>query len=174
MAPFSSCPQSFPASECFPVSQVAKVLELQPQHQSFQWIFRLISLRIDRFDLLVILGTLKSLLHHHNLKASILWHSDVLFVQFSHPYVTTGKTIALTIRTFVSKVMSLLHNMLSKIGTLSIIVLFLWWINDWGSRTAHVQSFNRPLIILVGPRAAWSEMSFAAKPRLWHKVGVRG
>ena len=152
---------------------MANVLELQPQHQSYQWIFRLISLRIDWFDLLVILGTLKSLLHHHNLKASTLWHSDFLLLQFPHPYMTTGKTIALTIQNFIRKVTSAFH-MLSEIGTLSIIVLFLWWINDWSSRTTHVQSFNRPLIILVGPRAPWPEMSFAAKPRLWHKAGIMG
>ena len=66
----------------------------------------LISLRIDWFDLLAVQGTLKSLLQHHSSKASILWHSTVFIVQISHPYMTTGKTIALTRWTFVSKVMS--------------------------------------------------------------------
>ena len=68
----------------------------------------LISFRIDWFDLLTVQGTLKSLLQHHSSKAPILWHSAFFMVQFSHPYMTTGKTIALTIWTFVGKVMSLL------------------------------------------------------------------
>ena len=75
----------------------------------------LISFRIDRFDLLAVQGTLKSLFHHHNSKASILQHSALLLVQLSHPYMTTGKTIALTIRTFVSKVISLIFNTMSKL-----------------------------------------------------------
>ena len=73
-----------------------------------------ISFRIDWFDLLTVQGTLKSLLQHHSLKASILWLSAFFMVQLSHPYVTTGKTIALTIWTFVSKVMSLLFKTLSR------------------------------------------------------------
>ena len=68
----------------------------------------LISFRIDRFDLLAIQGTLKSLLQHHSSKASILQHSAIFMVQFSHPYMTTGKPIALTIWTSVGKVMFLL------------------------------------------------------------------
>ena len=73
----------------------------------------LISFRSDWLDLLAVQGTLKSLLQHHSLKASILWHSAFFIVQLSHPYVTTGKTIALTRWTFV--VMSLLFNMLSRL-----------------------------------------------------------
>ena len=73
----------------------------------------LISFRIDWLDLLIVQGTLKSLLQHHNSKASILRCSAFFIVQLSHPYMTTGKTIALTRWTFVSKVMSLLFNMLS-------------------------------------------------------------
>ena len=73
---------------------------------------QLISFRIDWFDLLAVQGTLKSLLQHHSLKASVLWWSAFFMVQLSHPYMATRKTIALTIRTFVSKVMSLLFNML--------------------------------------------------------------
>ena len=75
----------------------------------------LISFRMDWFDLLAVQGTLKSLLQHHSSKASILWHSAIFIVQLSHPYMTTGKTKALTRRTFVGKVMSLLLNMLSKL-----------------------------------------------------------
>ena len=75
----------------------------------------LISFRIDWFDLLVVQGTLKSLLQHHSSKASILRRSAFFIVQLSHPYMTTGKTIALTRQTFVIKVMSLLFNILSKL-----------------------------------------------------------
>ena len=75
----------------------------------------LISFRVDWFDLRTVQGTLKSLLQHHSSKASILWHSAFFIVQLSYPYMTTGKTIALTRRTFVDKVMSLLFNMLSRL-----------------------------------------------------------
>ena len=75
----------------------------------------LISFRMDWLDLLAVQGTLKSLLQHHSSKAAILWRSAFFTVQLSHPYMTTGKTIALTRRTFVGKVMSLLLNMLSRL-----------------------------------------------------------
>ena len=75
----------------------------------------LISFRMDRWDLLAVQGTLKSLLQHHSSKASVLQHSTFFTVQLSHPYMTTGKTIDLTRRTFVCKVMSLLLNMLSRL-----------------------------------------------------------
>ena len=74
-----------------------------------------ISFRVDWFDLLAVQGTLKSLLQHYSSKASILWRSAFFMVQPSHPYMTTGKTIALTRWTFVGKVMSLLFNMLSRL-----------------------------------------------------------
>ena len=80
----------------------------------------LISFRMDWLDLLAVQGTLKSLLQHHNSKASILWRSAFFTVQLSHPYMITGKTITLTRWTFVGKVMSLLFNMLSR-----LIVTFL-------------------------------------------------
>ena len=75
----------------------------------------LISFRMDWLDLLAVQGTLKSLIEHHSSKASILQHSDFFIVQLSHPYMTTGKNIALTRWTFVGKVMSLLSNMLSRL-----------------------------------------------------------
>ena len=75
----------------------------------------LISFRMDWLDLPAVQGTLKSLLQHHNSKASIILHSAFFKDQLSHPYMTTGKTIALTKRTFVGKVMSLLFNMLSRL-----------------------------------------------------------
>ena len=82
----------------------------------------LISFRIDWFDLLPVQGTLRSLLQHHSSKASILQHSAFFMVQLSHPYITTGKTMVLTRRTFVDKVMSLLFNMLSR-NILNIYVI---------------------------------------------------
>ena len=93
--------------------QIIKILELQLQHQSFQWIFRVHLPRIDRFDLFAVQGIFRSLLQHHSSKASILWHSAFSMVQLSQLYVTTGKTTAFTIRTFVGRVMSLFFNTLS-------------------------------------------------------------
>ena len=83
-----------------------KYWEFQIQHQSFQWVFRTISFRMDWFDLLAVQETLKSLLQHHSSKASVLQYSAFFIVQLSHPYMTTGKTIALTRQTFVSKLPS--------------------------------------------------------------------
>ena len=77
----------------------------------------LVSFRMDWLDLLAVQGTLKSLLQHHSSKASTLWCSAFFTVQHSHPYMTTGKTIALTRQTFVGQVMSLLFNMLSRLVT---------------------------------------------------------
>ena len=93
---------------------MAIVLEFQLHHQSFQWIFRTDFFRIDWMDLLAVQGTLKCLLQHHSSKASII-QSAFFIVQLSHSYMTTGKTIALTRRNFVGKVISLLFNMLSRL-----------------------------------------------------------
>ena len=101
VVPFSSCLQSFPASGSFPVSQFftsgsqnywSLSFNISPSNEYSG----LISSRIDRFDLLAVQRTLKSLLQHHNSKASVLRHSAFFMVQLSHPYMTTGKTIALT------------------------------------------------------------------------------
>ena len=93
-----------------------------PQYWSFSFSISpsneysgLISFRMDWLDLLAVHGTLKSLLQHHSSKASILWHSASFMVQLSHPFMTTGKTTALTRQTFVDKVISLLFNMLSRL-----------------------------------------------------------
>ena len=98
---------------------VAKVLEFQLQHQSFRFIFRKYFFTMDWLDLLAVQGTLKSLFQHHSSKASIL-RCSTFMVQLSHPYMTTGKTIALTRWTFVSKVMSLDFNMIS-----TLVITFL-------------------------------------------------
>ena len=92
-----------------------------PKHWSFSFSISpsnehpgLISFRMDWLDLLAVQGTLKNLLQHHSSKASIFWHSAFFTAQLSHPYMTTGKTTALTRQTFVGKVISLLFNMLSR------------------------------------------------------------
>ena len=95
--------------------QVAKGLEFQLQHQSFDECSGLISFRMDWLDLLAVQGILKSLLQHHNSKASILQHLVFFIVQLSHPHMTTGKPIALTTWMFIGKVMSLFFNMLSRL-----------------------------------------------------------
>ena len=101
----------------------------------------LISFRTDWLDLLAVQGTLKSLLQQHSSKASTLWHSAFFTVQLSHPYMTTGKTIALTRRTFVDQVMSLLFNMLSRLvitflprSMRLLIILYLDHKEDWASK----------------------------------------
>ena len=117
--PFSSCLQSFPASGSFQMSQLFASGGQSIKSFSFSTspskeYSGLISFRMDWLDLLAVQGTLKSLLQHHSSKASILRCSAFFIVQLSHPYMTTGKTIALTRQTFVGKVMSLLFNMLSS------------------------------------------------------------
>ena len=117
--PFSSSLQSFPASGFSNKS----VLHIRwPKYWSFSFTIspfnensELISFRVDWLDLLAVQGTLKSLLQHHSSKASIFWCSAFFIVQLSHPYMTTGKTIALTRQTFAGKVMSLLFNMLFRL-----------------------------------------------------------
>ena len=115
---FSSCAQSFPASESFPVS----ALHIRwPKYWSFSFNISLsneysglISFRIDCFDLPAVQGVLKSLLQHHSSKESILLRSAFFMVQLSHPYMTTGKTIGLTIWTFVRKGPMPCHNVNTK------------------------------------------------------------
>ena len=134
VTPFFSCPQFFPASGSFPVSQLS--------HQVEFWSFSIspsneysgvISIRIDWFDLFAVQGTLKSLLQHHNSKASILQNSGSFRVQLSYPYMTTGKTIALTIWTFVIKVMSPLFNIRSRF----VIVTPCWIIKIQAPSFTH-------------------------------------
>ena len=109
--------------------RVAKVLKLQ--YQSFRWIFRLISFGIDWIDLFAVLGTLKGLLQQRSLKASILQCSAFFMVQLSHSYITTGKTIALTIWTFAGQVMSLLFNMLSRFVNYTLIKIKQITTDSW-------------------------------------------
>ena len=89
-------------------------MEFQLQQQSFDEYSGLIPFRMDWLDLLAVQETLKSLLHHHSSKASILWHSAFIIVQLSHPHKTTGKAVAFTLWTLIGKVMSLLFNALFR------------------------------------------------------------
>ena len=100
--------------------QVAKWWAIQLQHQPSSEYSGLVSFRIDWFDLLIVQGTLKSFLQHHNSKESILQHSAFFMVQLSHAYITTRKTIGLTRWTFDCNVMSLLFNMLSRLVAYSL------------------------------------------------------
>ena len=109
VVPFSSCPQSFPASRVF--SNESALCIRWPKYWSFNFNISpsnehpgLLSFKMDLLDLLAVQGTLKSLLQHHSSKASVLWCSTFFIVRLSHPYMTTGKTIALTRWTFVGKV----------------------------------------------------------------------
>ena len=118
--PLLLLPSIFPSIRVF--SNESVLLIRWPKYWSFSFTISpsneysgLISFRIDWLDLLAIQGTLKSLLQHPSLKASVLWCSAFFMVQLSHPYMTTGKTIALTRRIFVGKVMSLLFNILSRL-----------------------------------------------------------
>ena len=111
-------PSDFPSIRVFSPESVLHIR--WPKYWSFSFSISpsneqpgLISFRMDWLDLLAVQGTLRSLLQHHSSKASILWCSAFFIVQFSHPYMSTGRTIAVTRRTFVGKIMSLLFNMLS-------------------------------------------------------------
>ena len=111
----------------------------------------LVSFRMDWLDLLAVQGTLKSLLQHHGSKASILWHSAFFTVQLSHPYMTTGKTKALTRWTFVSKVMSLPFNILSRLITEKAMAPHsstLAWKIPWMEEPGGLQSMGS---LRVGP-----------------------
>ena len=120
----------------------------------------LISFRIDWFDLLAVQGTLKILLQYHSSKASILWHSAFFMVQLSHPYMTTGKTIALTRWTFVSKVMSLLFNRLSK-----LVRAFLP-----RSKCLLISWLQSPSAVILEPKKIKSATVSTVSPSISHEV----
>ena len=120
----------------------------------------LISFRMDWLDLLVVQGTLRSLLQHHSSEASILWCSAFFIIQLSHPYVTTGKTIALTRQTFVDKVMSLLFNMLSR-----LVITFL-------PRSKHllISWLQSPSAGILEPPKIKSATVSPVSPSICHEV----
>ena len=126
----------------------------------------LFSFRMDWLDLLAVQRTLKSILQHHSSKASVLRHSAFFMVQLSHPYMTTGKTIALTKGTFVTKVMSLLFNMLSR-----LVIAFLSrskrlsisWLSSSSSSSSH------------HPQCVWSsrKQSLSLFPLFLHLIAMK-
>ena len=118
----------------------------------------LISLRIHWLDFLAVQGTLKSLLQHHSSKASILQHSAFFTVQLSHPYMTTGKTIALIRRTFVGKVMSLLLNMLSR-----LVITFLP-----RSKRLLISWLQSPSAVILEPKIVKSDTVSTVSPSISH------
>ena len=120
----------------------------------------LISFRMDWLDLLAVQGTLKSLLQHHSSKASILLHSAFYIVQLSHPYMTTGKIIPLTRRTFVGKVMSLLLNMLSR-----LVITFLP-----RSKRLLISCLQLPSAVILEPRKIKSDTVSTVSPSICHEV----
>ena len=139
---------------------VAKVLEFQLQQQPSNEHPGLISFRMYWRDLFEVQGTLKSLLQHHTSKASIFQHSTFFTVQLSHPYMTTGKTIALTRWNFVDKAMSLLYNMLS-----SLVITFLL-------RSKHIliSWLQSPLAVILEPRKIKSTTVSIVSPSICHEV----
>src|SRR5574341_746983 len=120
----------------------------------------LISFRMDWLDLLAVQGTLKSLLQHHSSKPSILRCSAFFTVQLSHPYMTTGKTIALTRRTFVGKVMSLLFNMLSR-----LVITFLP-----RSKRLLISWLQSPSTVILEPKKIKSDTVSTVSPSISHEV----
>ena len=120
----------------------------------------LISFRMDWFDLLAVQGTLKSLLQHHSAKASILWPSAFFMVQLLYPYMTTGKTVALTRQTFVGKVMSLLFSMLSR-----LVIAFLP-----RSQCLLISWLQSPSAVILEPKKIKSLTVSIVSPSICHEV----
>ena len=157
--PLLLLPSIFPSIRVFSNQSVLRIR--WPKNWSFSFNIRptnehpgLISFTMDWLDLLAVQGTLKSLLQHHSSKASIVWCSAFFKVQLSHPYMTTGKTIALTRRTFVDKVMSLLFNMLSRL----VITFFprskcllISWLQSTSAVILEHQKIKSDIVSTVSP-----------------------
>ena len=162
--PFSSCLQSFPASESFPMSRffasggqsTGFSFSISPSNEHSG----LISFRMDWLDLLAVQRTFKSLLQHHSSKASFLQCSAFFIVQLSHPYTTIGKTIALTRQTFVDQVMSLLFNSLSR-----LVIAFL-------PRSKHflISWLQSPSAVILEPKKIKSATVSPVSPSICHEV----
>ena len=163
VVPFSSCFQSLPASGSFPMRQlftwcgqsigVSASASVRPMNTQD-------SFRMDWLDPLAVQGTLKSLLQHHSSKASIFRRSAFFTVQLSHPYMTTGKTIALTRKTFVHKVMSLLFNMLSR-----LVITFLQ-----RSKCLSISWLQSPSAVILEPKKIKSDTVSIVSPSISHEV----
>ena len=158
-------PSIFPGIRVFSNESVLRIR--WPKYWSFSFSISpsndhsgMISFRMDWFDLLAVQGTLKSLLQHHNLKVSVVQCSAFFLVWLSHPYMTTGKTIALTRQTFVGKVMSLLLNMLSR-----LVITFL-------PRSKHllISWLKSPSAVILEPRKIKSVIVSTVSPFICHEV----
>ena len=151
--PLLLLPSIFPSIRVY--SNMSALRIRWPKYWSFSFSFRM-----DWLDLLAVQGTLKSLLHYHSSKASILWRSAFLIVQLSHPYMTTGKIIALTRRIFVGKLMSLLLNMLSR-----LVITFL-------PRSKHllISLLQSPSAVILEPRKIKSATVSTVSPFICHEV----
>ena len=163
--PLLLLPSIFPSTRIF--SNESAVHIRWPKYWSFSFSISpssehsgLIFFRMDRLDVLAVQGTLKSLLQHHSSKALILWCSAFFIVQLSHPYMITGKTIALTRRTFVGKVMSLLFNMLSR-----LVITFLP-----RSKRLLISWLQSPSAVILKPPKIKSATVSTVFPSIWHEV----
>jgi len=163
--PLLLLPSIFPS---FGVFSNESVLHIRwPKYQSFTFKISptnerpgLISFRMDWLNLLAVQGTLKSLLQHHSSKASILWHSAFFIVELSHPYMTTGKTIALTRETFVDKIMPLLFKMLSR-----LVITFLP-----RSKRLLISWLQSPSAVILEPPKIKSATVSTVSPSICHEV----
>ena len=158
-------PSMFPSIRVFSSEAVLHIR--WPKHWSFSFNIspfneysRLTSFRMDWLDLLAVQGTLKSLLQHHSSEASIFWHSAFFTVQLSHPHMTTGRKIALTRWTFVSKVMSLLFNMLSR-----LVITFLP-----RSKRLLISWLQSPSTVILEAKTMKSDTVSTVSPSISHEV----
>ena len=163
--PLLLLPSMFPSIRVF--SNESALRMKWPKYWSFSFSISpsnehpgLISFKMDWLDLLAFQVTLKSLLQHHSSKASILWCSAFFIVQLSHPYMTTGKTIALTRRTFVGKVMSLIFNMLSR-----LVITFLP-----RSKRLLISWLQSPSEVILEPPKTKSDTVSTVSPSISHEV----
>ena len=163
--PFLLQPSIFPSIGVFSNESVLRMK--WPKYWSFSFSISssseysgLISFWIDWMDLLVVQGTLNSLLQHHSSKASILWRSAFFIVRLSHPYMTTGKTIALTRRTYLGKVMSLLFNMLSR-----LVMIFYP-----RSKRLLISWLQSPFAVILQPRKIKFDTVSTVSPSICHEV----
>ena len=163
--PLLLLPSIFPSISVFSNESVLHIR--WPKYWSFSFSISpsnaysgLISFRMDWLDLLAVQGILKSLLQHHSSKSSILQHSAFFIVQLSHPYMTTGKTIALTRQTFVDKVMSLLFNMLSR-----LVITFLP-----RSKCLLISWLQSPSAVILEPKKIKSVTVSIVSPCICHEV----
>ena len=162
--PLLLLPSVFPSTGVFSNESVLRIW--WPNYWSFSFSINpsneysgLISFRIDWLDLLAVQGTLKSLLQHHSSKASILFRSAFFMVQLSHPYMTARKSIGLTLWTFVSKVMSLLFNMLCR------LVIFLP-----GSKRLLISWLQSPSAVILEPKKRKSTTVSIVTPSICHEM----